>query len=241
MNYKISQPRVLLLIMISAILSACDLVAPAPTPTATNTETPTYTVTASPTLTNTPTNTPTVTPSPTETETPSATPTETLTETPSATPTETPTATQEFVGVPTNAILVYFTLIGSGGPIDCGETQDSVMGIYFQGNVRTGDVALDIQIALDSLFTSPMYVLDLYNALYPSNFRVDFVEYNAPAQEAVIHLVGSYEKPANACEARRYHEQIFTTARQFPEVKRAIIVLSNGIPLGDRLHAAMQD
>jgi len=129
--------------------------------------------------------------------------------------------------------MMYFTILGSGGPVACG---DSLYAVY-TGHVRTGNTEKDIQIALDRLFSSGQYFGDLYNAVYPNNFRVQSVDFKQSTGTAVIVLKGGYVKPADYCDSRRYREQIWATARRFPEVNRIYISLTNGILLGDLLAA----
>jgi ribulose bisphosphate carboxylase small subunit len=128
---------------------------------------------------------------------------------------------------------MYFTILDSGGPVACG---DSLYAIY-TGHVRTGNTEEDIQIALDSLFSSGPYFGNFYNAVYPNNFRVQSVDFKQSTGRADIVLNGGYVKPADYCDSRRYREQIWATARRFPEVQRISISLTNGILLGDLLAA----
>ena len=129
--------------------------------------------------------------------------------------------------------MMYFVILDSGGPVACG---DSLYAIY-TGHVRTGDTEEDIRIALDRLFSSGPYFGNLYNAVYPNNFQVQSVDFKLSTGNATIVLNNGYIKPANYCDSRRYREQIWATARHFPEVKRISIFLSNGILLGDLLAA----
>ena len=219
----------LLLIM---ILAACS--SPAATPVAVQEPTaapplPTDTP-VPPTTTSTPTETPTETPTATATAT--ATPTETPTATPTSTPTETPTATPNPVsGLPENVILRFFTHIGTGGPVACG---DSLVG-YSTGHVRTGDVAMDVGIALNSLFQSGgPWVGDLYNAIYPSTIKVNEIEYEKNIETVTIYLAGNFVRPEENCDKLRFREQVWATARQFPGVTKAVIWMNNSL-LGDLL------
>ncbi|MBE9525119.1 MAG: hypothetical protein IMY76_08460 [Chloroflexi bacterium] len=226
---RLISPRVMsVLLLISVFLSSCSgYLLPSPTTfvevvPATSTPLP-----PSATFTSTVTTTPTLTSTPTNTLTPSTTPT------PSDTPTITPTATNSPYVIPENAIMMYFTILGSGGPVACG---DSLYAVY-TGHVRTGDTEEDIRIALNSLFSSGQYFGGLYNAVYPNNFRVQSVDFKQSTGKAVIVLKGGYVKPADYCDSRRYREQIWATARRFPEVKNIGISLTNGILLGDLLAA----
>jgi hypothetical protein len=107
------------------------------------------------------------------------------------------------------------------------------------GHVRTGNVESDIQIALNTLFASGQKIGLYHNATYPSKFKVSDVEYKKSSGTAEITLQGSYVKPSDACEARRYREQVWATARHFPEVQRVTIRLASGGLLGDLLYAVM--
>lgn len=111
-----------------------------------------------PTLTPKPTSTDTpIPPSPTATSTLTDTPTPTITNsatattTPSITPTDTPTATptKVFGYIPENAIVIYLTHIGTGGPVACGDSLVAIM----TGHIRTGDIEKDIKLAVDTLFS----------------------------------------------------------------------------------------
>ena len=224
--------RLLIIVVLSAsFLSACTQSTPVP-PTAT----------VKPSETSLPTETPipptatfTVTPTETATETPTASPTKTPTETltPTETPTETPTDTPVPAWANPNAIRIYVTHVGTGGPNACGDT---VLGIS-SGFLRTSSVEEDIKIALNTLFASGQNVGGFRNSTYPSSFRVDSVDFNKSKGTAIITLQGSYTKPADYCEGRRYRDQVWATARQFPEVHNVTIWLSNGTLLGDLLYA----
>jgi hypothetical protein len=190
-------------------------------------EPPTLTFTVTPTKTHTPTETPTLTP----TEVPTATGTNT------ATPTDTPTVTPTNVPLPAwkdpNAIRIYVTHLGTGGPQACGDT---IIGIS-SGFSRSGDVESDIATALNTLFASGQNAGAYHNATYPSSFRVSGVEYKKSKGSAKITLRGSYVRPDDYCEAKRYRDQVWATARQFPEVHDVTIYLSDGKLLGDLLYA----
>lgn len=217
------------IVALSIIFTSC-------TPQATVTPTATLqppTLTDSPTLTATPippsatsTATQTETPSPTATQT--NTPTSTLT--PSLTPTETPSETPQPASAyfPENAIKIYLTHLGTGGPVACG---DSLVAIS-SGHLRTGNIETDIKLAIDTLFSIGQYSGALYNATYPSSLRVGGVILEKGV--ATVELGGSYQKPKDACEASRYRAQVWSTILQFPEVTRAIPTYNNAL-LGDLL------
>ena len=216
------------LLLISVFLSSCGGY-PFQSPTAVMKVVPSTNTSLPPKATTTSTATKT----PTLTSTPTKTATLTITSTPSDTPTITPTATNSPFVIPDNAIMMYFTVLGSGGSVACG---DSLSAVY-TGHVRTGNTEEDIRIAIDRLFSSGKYIGSLYNAVYPSNFRVQSVDFNQSTGKAVIILSGNYVKPADYCDSRRYREQIWATARRFPEVQRVSLSLSNGLLLGDLLAA----
>jgi hypothetical protein len=184
------------------------------------------------------TQTPTISPSPTDTLLPVPTTTaeytttalSTQTQTPTSTPTETPTTTSKpYSGsLPENAIVIYLTQLGTGGPVGCG---DSLVPIMI-GVERTGDLEKDIQLAVNALFSVGQYSLSLYNATYPSSLR--FSGFHLDKGEAIVEFGGSYVKPENACDASRYRAQVWTTIQQFPEVIRAIPKYKSAL-LGDLL------
>ena len=217
------------IIIFPLLFSACDTktdvqlsptyIQPLDTVESTSTLTP---IPPSPTATLTDTPTPTVTNSLTPTHTPSSTPTET----PSVTPTSTPTKVSGYI--PENAIVIYLTHIGTGGPVACG---DSLVPIMI-GHIRTGDIEKDIEIAVNTLFSIGQYSLGLYNATYPSSLRV--ADVYLEKGEAIVVMGGSYVKPVDACDASRYRAQVWTTIQQFPEVNRAIPKVKGAL-LGDLL------
>lgn len=224
---------IFIVLISTGLLSACATPTRIP-PTATTkpsrtpqpTETlipPTATFTASPTKTSTPTKTPTETPTNIPTKT------STSTETPTATPTDTPAP----AWANPNAIRIYVTHLDTDGPLACGDT---LIGIS-SGFTRTSDVKADIRTAVNTLFASGQKIGGFHNATYPSSFRVDSVELDKSSGTAVVTLQGSYVKPSDYCEGRRYREQVWATIRQFPEVNRATIWLTNGKLLGDLLYA----
>ena len=93
---------------------------------------------------------------PTETELPTLTPTLTPslppTEIPTHTPTETPTNANAGA-IPENAIVYYATLVGTGGTVGCG---DSLIKLS-TGHYRSGDLAADLKVALDTIFSAGQY------------------------------------------------------------------------------------
>jgi hypothetical protein len=183
--------------------------------------------TATPSPTDEPTNTaiPTNTYTPIPTETSSATPTPTITAT--GTPTDSPVHSSY---IQENHIVFYLTIIGTGGPIGCG---DSLLKLS-TGQVKTGDLKTDLKIALNAVFTAPQYVGAFYNATYPSALKVQQIDYKKSSGIATVQFGGSYQKPANACDASRYRSQVWATALQFDEIVRFTPYVGNSL-LGDRL------
>ena len=181
---------------------------------------------------------PTATQTATATETPTSTPTETPTSTNTSTPTDTPTATQTATntpvpqsGIPSNVIVKYLVLQGTGGTTGCGDSLVPVSA----GHVRTGDVKEDVKIALTSLFaTGSQYPGNLYNPLFLSKLRVTDVSFKKNSGNVTVHFTGSFTKPKEDCDKLLYRAQVWATARQFPEVKHATIWLNQYL-LGDLL------
>ena len=171
-----------------------------------------------------------VTSKPFQTASPSMTSTRTPTQIPSLTNTATPAPTKAFTNVEglNNNIVIYLTHVGTGGPIACG---DNLVPLR-TGQVRTGNIEKDIQIAVDALFAVGEYSMSLYNATYPSKLRFSGLE--LIKGEAVVDLSGEYIKPGNACDASRFRAQLWTTIQQFPEIQR-VIPKYKGALLGDLL------
>lgn len=224
---------IIILLVSAGFLSSCASETPVPpTVTTKSSDTPLPTETpVPPTATFTVTPTETSTPSETPTETLTSTPTETLT--PTETPTETPTNTPAPAWANPNAIRIYVTHVGTGGPDACGDT---IIGIS-SGFVKSGNVEEDIKTALNTLFASGQNIGAFRNSTYPSSFRVDKIEIDKSSKTAIVTLQGSYVKPADYCDGRRYHTQVWSTVRQFEEVERVTIWLTNGNLLGDLLYA----
>jgi hypothetical protein len=166
--------------------------------------------------------------------TPTVTPTETSTPSPTEEPTPTPTGTNTAVpqsGIPSNVIVKFLVLQGTGGSTGCGDSLVPVSA----GFVRTGDVKEDVKIALTSLFsTGTKYAGNLYNPLFQSKLRVTDVSFKKNSGNATVHLTGGFTKPKEDCDKLLYRAQVWSTARQFPEVKLATIWLNQYL-LGDLL------
>ena len=220
--------RYLFVLLMLVTLSACGSANVAPeqdqpeaSPTVILSSTPSVTPTPQP-----PTDTPLP---PTETVTPTAsvTPIPSDTPTPSETPTETappPTASGE------EAIYGYYILLGKDGPLSCGDSAVKVnTGVY-----RTGDVETDVATALKRLFNKQQYIGNLYNPVYLSNWRVDSVEFKAYEGLVNVSLSGGYVRSGDRCDDSRVRTQVWSTIRQFPDVK-TVYILMNGNLLGDIL------
>lgn len=188
---------------------------------ATNTPVP-PTATATATFTNTPTSSPTMTLTSTPTLMPTLEPTSTAT--------QTPTETAQ-LGIAEGLIVKYLVHLGTGGPVGCGDSLVPVSA----GFLRTGDINEDVKIALNSLFsTGTKYVGDLYNPLYQSKVRVESVRLNKSTGNVYVQLTGSFSKPKEDCDKLLYRAQVWSTARQFPEVRLATIRMNQYL-LGDLL------
>ena len=173
----------------------------------------------------------TLEPSPTSTATPTATPSPTVE--PSATPSPTDTATPTpapWGYIPEDAIVFYLVSLDTGGTVGCG---DSLVRLT-TGRTRSGDLAADLKVALDALFSTGQYVGGLYNATYPSSLKVGEVDFNSATGVASVQLAGSYVVPESACDASRYRSQVWATALQFKQITRFIPWVGNSL-LGDRL------
>jgi len=187
----------------------------------------TFTPTAAPTLTQTPSPSPTLTAIPTQTTTPTSTPTDI--------PTNTPTPTVSGY-IPSNSIFIYFIHLDTGGPVGCG---DSLVPLTI-GHVRSDDVIQDMTIALNALFSASQYSGALINTTYISNLHVNNIDFEKSSGIATIYMTGSFTKPDNNCDKSRYRAQVWSTAKQFPEVKRAVILVDSKL-LGDLLVASSKD
>ncbi len=165
----------------------------------------------------------------TSTELPTLTPTAspTFTATPPETPTETPSLTPTTYGfIPDDAIVYYLAALGTGD--NCG----SLVRVT-TGQTRSGNLSTDLKIALDAIFAAGQQSGSLYNATYPSSLRVKDVTLQGDGT-AIVYFEGNYEKPASACDASLYRDQVWATARQFSEVVRFQPYVGSAL-LGDRL------
>jgi hypothetical protein len=183
----------------------------------TRSTTPTYTSTVTPTQTSTP--------EPTATRTSTATYTHTLTPSPTATETvPPPTPSGE------DAIYIYGIQNQSDDPKVC----DYIAVKINTGIWRTGDVADDLKTALRSLFVKRPTFGALLNPVYLSNINIESIEFRAYYGEISIRLAGTYVRSGDPCDDGKVRAQIWSTIRQFPEIK-SIDILLNGNLLGDIL------
>ena len=168
----------------------------------------------------------------TSTATVTFTPSPTLTYTPTQTFTPTATATPTLLPanfIPENAILIYLVARDTGGIIGCGDTLIQL----WSGHVRSGDLAADLTIAINTLFRAGQYSGGLYNATYPSNLQVTQIIFDG--KHTAIHMDGNYVVPADSCDASRYRSQVWATAMQFDEVTSNLTPWVRSKLLGDLL------
>jgi hypothetical protein len=218
-----------LAMVLPVLLAACSSPVTQPVPTQSLSEPPTAvpaTKTPLPPTATPPPPSPTATSLPTDT--PTVLPTDTITVLPSATLTPTlaipPTVTGE------DAIFIYLVDRGTGGPLACGDTLVPIN----TGQARSGDLAQDVQTALQNLFVKRQYILGLYNPVYISNISVTKVWYKEYSQTIYVRLEGTYVRSDDRCDTRRVREQIWATIRQFGGVKVVDILLNDNL-LGDIL------
>ena len=197
-----SSVRVLNLLSIAFLLTACSMVMPEPTPTPT--------ATLEPTATPLPTDTPTPLPTETPTEVPTSTPFPTLPPLPPL-PTEAPPTPTVLAG--TKPILIYFIQKGAGGNVACGDS----LVYYYTGKYRTDDVEADIKTALQHLFFYKTAEFGgVYNPLYKSKLNVVSVEVMDGSVE--INLSGEIKLTDDPCDPNRIYAMLIATVRQFPNV-----------------------
>lgn len=207
---------------VTAIPATSTLIPPSATPTDTTEPTATLTLTPSSTLTQPP---------------PAATATETIapSDSPTALPTETPTqaSNDSAPAVPSASggyVSMYLIQVGTGGPI-CGDTAIPVSS----GVERKGNIASEVSSALKQLFSiKSEYVGGFLNSLHRSQLRVNKVKFNSKNGLITVDLQGSYRPTGDPCDNSRVKAQIWSTIRQYSEIKATNIYL-DGIPLGDRV------
>jgi len=125
---------------------------------------------------------------------------------------------------------MYLIQVGTGGPI-CGDSAIAVSS----GVELTGDVASDVSKALDRLFSlKSENVGGFLNPLFRSQLRVNNVKFNSKNGLITVDLQGSYKPPKDPCDNTRVKVQIWSTIRQYEEIKATNIYL-DGVPFGDRL------
>lgn len=206
----------------TAIPATNTMVPPSSTPTDTPEPTATFTPTASVTTTQ---------PPPTATATDTPVPSDTATTVPTESPTQ--AANQSASASPTSSrgyVSIYLIQVGTGGPI-CGDSAIPVSS----GIERKGSVDTDVSNALKQLFSiKSEYVGGLLNTLYRSRLRVNNVNFNSKNGLITVDLQGSYKPTGDPCDNSRVKAQVWSTIRQYKDVKATNIYL-NGIPFGDRV------
>jgi len=206
----------------SAVPATNTLIPPNATPTATTEPTATLTLTPSSTPTQPPPKA-TATETPTPSESPTALPTEPPTQATNESAPAIPSASSEYVSM-------YLIQVGTGGPI-CGDSAIPVSS----GVEHTGSVESDVSSALKQLFSiKSEYVGGFLNSLYRSQLRVNKVKFNSKNGLITVDLQGSYRPTGDPCDNSRVKAQIWSTIRQYEEVKATNIYL-DGIPFGDRV------
>ena len=174
-----------------------------------------------------------VPPTPTATNTPTQTATATITSTPTISPTTTQTPT-ETAPPPTpsgeDAIHIYAIQDQTDDPRKC----DYIAVKLSTGAWRTGNTASDVKRALRSLFVKRQWFGSLENPAYLSNITVDSVDFKPYTGLVSVNLSGTYVRSGDRCDDSKVRAQVWTTVRQFPEVKKVYILL-NGNLLGDIL------
>lgn len=225
-------------LLLITILSACAASNSEPTPVppvaSPSPTLPLPSDTPIPTQTSIPTATPTETPTATLEPSPTSTSLPTSTETPTPTLTLTPTALSASALLPAasgDVVWIYFIQLNTGGTVGCGDSAVAVGS----GVARTGDISDDVKAGLAKLLSiSGKYYGTLYNALDPSNIRVESVKFDRKDGLITVNLRGTYKPSGDDCDNTRVKAQIWSTIRQFSGVKMTNIYL-NGIPFGDRV------
>lgn len=220
----------ILLVLVFVLVTGCGGAAPENTPIPPSATFPPPSPTPSPSntpLPPTPTNSPTLEPTDTSTPQPSPSPSLTATLEPSPTQTE----TQAPIPTSENMIRMYFILLGTGGPVACG---DSIIGVSL-GVEQTGDVAADAKLALNTLFAyRDENIFGTYNPLARSSLKAQNVKFDESDGLITVELLGQYTRTKDKCDNLRVREQVWATARQFKGV-RATNIYMNSVPFGDLL------
>lgn len=171
----------------------------------------------------TPTYTATPNPSPTSTQTPITLPTDT------PSPTATPTTTRS-AGIDPNALLIYYYVVGSGSPGECGDR-----AIPFSlGVLKTGDPVADVKTALNALFgNSQPFVGGFENPIGSSNIKIEDVFLSANGRFVQVIASGTVIKnKADYCQWARIREQVRTTLNR-AAAPLTVDIQFNGKPFND--------
>ena len=169
------------------------------------------------------------TPTASPTKTSSLTPTITSTFTPTATYTSTPSSTAT-IDNPNNVLRIYLISTSTDGPI-CG---DYAIGIRTLTSI-SDNVEQDVTNALIQLLgISSVMVGGLYNPLANSDIKLSNVDFDQADGLVTVYLRGEYHKPEDRCDNTRVRAQVWSTVKQFPQVKATNIYLNN-MPFGDKL------
>jgi hypothetical protein len=133
------------------------------------------------------------------------------------------TATATRVPTPLNPIRIYMIAPDTGGPI-CG---GNVVGLATTAT-RTGDVAKDVETALQQLFlVNSTKVGGLLNPVGALDLSIESVNFD-PSGLITVLFIGDFPRPHDKCDRGRIRAQIWTTIRQFPEIKATNIFLNGG-------------
>jgi len=142
------------------------------------------------------------------------------------------TAPAEPISTPVTKVTLFFIAGGdkgrSGKLIGC---NDSVIPVEFE--IQAGEEP--IKAALELLFSFKDQLVgpvQLYNALYQSNLRVDRIELD-PSGEAQVWLSGEYLL-GGVCDNPRFKAQIEETVLSFDQVS-TVMVYINDISLDEIL------
>jgi hypothetical protein len=145
-----------------------------------------------------------------------------------------PTSAQAAIRLPAAVkgnVLMYFIQLNTGGGVACG---DSVIGVG-TGVQSTGNIAKDVSAGLKQLFAADFkYASGLYNPLYVSRINVGNVKFDSKTGLISVWLHGTYKPTGDDCDNLRVKAQVWTTVRQYRDVKMTNIFL-NDIPFGDRV------
>ena len=91
-----------------------------------------------------------------------------------------------------------------------------------------------MRTALGRLFFKRQWFGKLYNPIYLSNFAVADVTFDKYSGEISVNLKGTYVRSDDRCDNGRVRAQIWTTIRQFKDIKTVYILLNTSL-LGDIL------